>query len=146
MVGIGVSCSGDQLVMLGSEGRGDSDLPDPCSLQCGFQVLLPPHLSAPPHSPDPAPPTVSLHPEARQDHTVWVVSAGPGGRRACTSAMSGGPGVRPAAVPGGLPGLTGSCWVSKDQPVSAKMLITRNPEDKGLQTKAEETCADFLAS
>lgn len=60
--------------------------------------------------------------------------------------MSGGPGVRPAAVPGALPGLTGSCWVSKDQPVSAKMLITRDPEDKGLQTKAEETCADFLAS
>lgn len=60
MVGIGVTCSGDQLVMLGSEGRGDSDLPDPCSLQCGFQVLLPACLSAPPHSPNPALPTVCL--------------------------------------------------------------------------------------
>ena len=37
MVGIGVSCSGDQLVMLGSEGRGDSDLPDPCSLLVAFR-------------------------------------------------------------------------------------------------------------
>ena len=60
--------------------------------------------------------------------------------------MSGGPGIRAAAVPGALPVLTGSCWVFRDQPISKKMGIRWDPEDKGLQTRVEETCADFLAS
>ena len=49
-------------------------------------------------------------------------------------------------MPGAFPVLTGSCWVFRDQPISEKMGIRWDPEDKGLQTRVEEMCADFLAS
>ena len=38
-VGVGVHCAGDQLAMLGLEGRDDSGLPDLCSQECGFHTL-----------------------------------------------------------------------------------------------------------
>lgn len=139
--GIWVSCSGDQLVMLGSEGRVIQTCPTPAPSSVAFRssflhVCL--YL--------PTPPVCVLLPGGWQDHTGLVVSAGPGGQTAYTSVMSRGPGIRPTAVPGALPVLTGSCWVSRDQPISEKMVIRWDPEDKGLQTRVEETCVDFLAS